>query len=69
MAMKLAVCIDWAEIFFLCSCHSLMGDTPESIGPVIVSPCVVLEDETLETQVDGMVSKVRRAINHALFIK
>ena len=38
---------------------SLMGDTPESIDPVIVSSCVVLEDQTSETQVDGIVSKVR----------
>ena len=43
---------------------SLMGDTPESIDPVIVSSCVVLEDETSETQVDGIVSKGRHAFNH-----
>jgi hypothetical protein len=71
-AMKLAVCTNWAEIFFDARTRrqvpfsavviSLMGDTPESINPVIVSSCVVLEDETLETQVDGIVSKVRRAI-------
>ena len=39
-----------------------MGDTPESIDPVIVSSCVVLEDETSETQVDGIISKVRHII-------
>lgn len=73
-AMKLAVCTTWAEIFFdATTCRqvpfsavviSLMGDTPESIDPVIVSSCVVLEDETSETQVDGIVSKVRLAFNH-----
>ena len=73
-AMKLAVCTTWAEIFFDATTRrqvpfsavviSLMGDTPESIDPVIVSSCVVLEDETLETQVDGIVSKVRHAFNH-----
>ena len=73
-AMKLAVCTTWAEIFFDATTRrqvpfsavviSLMGDTPESIDPVIVSSCVVLEDETSETQVDGIVSKVRLAFNH-----
>jgi len=67
--MKLSVCTNWVEIFFDATVHrqvlfsavviSLMGDTPESIDPVIVLSCVVLEDETLETQVDGIVSKVR----------
>ena len=74
MAMKLAVCTTWAEIFFdATTCRqvpfsavviSLMGDTPDSIDPVIVSSCVVLEDEMSETQVDGIVSKVRHAFNH-----
>jgi hypothetical protein len=41
---------------------SLMDDTPESIDPVVVSLCVVLEDETSETQVDGIISKIRHAI-------
>ena len=72
MAMKLAVCTNWTEIFFDATTRrqvpfsavviSLMGDTPESIDPVIVSSCVVLEDETSETQVDGIVCKVRLAI-------
>ena len=71
-AMKLSVCTNWAEIFFDATTRrqvpfsavviSLMGDTPESIDPVIVSSCVVLEDETSETQVDGIISKVRHAI-------
>jgi hypothetical protein len=39
-----------------------MADTPENINPVIVSSCVVLEDEMSETQVDGIVSKVRCVI-------
>jgi hypothetical protein len=46
-AMKLAVCQNWAEIFFdattcrqvpfLALVISLMGDGPESIDPIIVS--------------------------------
>ena len=72
-AMKLAVCTTWAEIFvdatarrqvpFSTVVIRLMGDTPESIDPVIVLSCVVLEDEMMETQVDGIVSKVRHAFN------
>ena len=68
-AMKLAACPNWAEIFFDATTRrqvpfsavviSLMGDGPETIDPVIVSSCVVLEDETSETQVDGIVTKVR----------
>jgi hypothetical protein len=67
-AMKLAACLNWAEIFFdsttcrqvsfLAARISLMGDGHESIDPIIVSLCVVLEDETLEMQVDGTVNKV-----------
>jgi hypothetical protein len=70
--MKLSICTNWAEIFFDATTRrqvpfsavviSLMGDTPESIDPVIVSSCVVLEDETSETQVDGIISKVRHII-------
>jgi len=66
--MKLAVCRNWAEIFFdATACRqvpfsavviSLMGDGPESIDPIIVSSCVFLEDETSEMQVDGIVTKV-----------
>jgi len=68
MAMKLAACPHWAEIFFdattrrqvpfLAVVISLMGDDPETIDPVIVSSCVILEDKTSETQVDGIVIKV-----------
>jgi hypothetical protein len=68
-AMKLAACPNWAEIFFGATTRrqvpfsavliSLMGDDPETIDPVILSSCVVLEDETSETQVDGIVTKVR----------
>ncbi len=67
-AMKLASCLNWAEIFFnSATCRqvpftavviSLMGDEPESIDSIIVSLCVVLEDETSEMQVDGIVNKV-----------
>jgi hypothetical protein len=56
MAMKLAACPHWAEIFFdattrrqvpfLAVVISLMGDDPETIDPVIVLSCVILEDET-----------------------
>ena len=42
---------------------SLMGDGPESIDPIIVSSCVILEDETSETQVDGIVTKVSTLIS------
>jgi len=68
MAMKLAACFHWAEIFFdvttrrqvpfLAVVISLMGDDNETIDPVIVLSCVILEDETSETQVDGIVTKV-----------
>jgi hypothetical protein len=71
-AMKLDVCPTCAEIFFdattqrqvpfLAFVISLMGDGPESINPIIVLSCIVLEDETSETHVDGIVSKVRAAI-------
>ncbi len=68
-AMKLAACPNWAEIFFDTTTRrqvpfsavviSLMGDCPNTIDPVIVSSCIVLEDETSEMQVDGIVTKVR----------
>ncbi len=55
-AMKLASCPNWDEIIFdSITCRqvpftavviSLMGDEPESIDSIIVSLCVVLEDET-----------------------
>lgn len=64
-AMK---CPNWAQIFFDSTTRrqvpftaivvSLMGDGPDSIDPIIVSSCVVLEDETSEKQVDGIVNKV-----------
>ncbi len=67
-AMKLAACPNWAQIFFDATTRrqvpfsavviSLMGDDPETIDPVIVSSCVILEDETSETQVDGIVTRV-----------
>ena len=66
--MKLAACPNWAEIFFDATTRrqvpfsavviSLMGDGPETIDPIIVSSCVILEDETSEMQVDGIVTKV-----------
>ena len=46
---------------------SLMGDGPYSIDPVIVSSCVILEYETSETQVDGILTKVRQLA--AIFIQ
>ena len=68
MAMKLAACPNWAEIFFdatkcrqvpfLAVVISLIRDDPETIDPVIVLSCVILEDKTSETQVDGIVTKV-----------
>jgi hypothetical protein len=58
-AMKLAICSNWAEIFFDATTRrqvpfsaviiSLMGDGPDTIDPMIVLSCVILEDETLET--------------------
>ena len=66
--MKLAACPNWAQIFFDSTTRrqipftavvvSLMGDGPDSIDSIIVSSCVVLEDETSEKQVDGIVNKV-----------
>ena len=67
-AMKLAACPNWAEIFFdSTTCRqvpftavviSLMGDGPDSLDSIIVSSCIVLEDETSEKQVDRIVNKV-----------
>ncbi len=67
-AMKLASCPNWAGIFFdSTTCRqvpftavviSLMGDEPVSIDSIIVSSCVILEDETSKMQVDGIVNKV-----------
>ena len=67
-AMKLAACPNWAEIFFDSTTRrqipftavvvSLMGDGPDSMDSIIVSSCIVLEDETSEKQVDGIVNKV-----------
>lgn len=61
-------CPNWAQIFFDSTTRrqvpftaivvSLMDDGPDSIDPIIVSSCVVLEDETSEKQVDGIVNKV-----------
>ena len=77
-AMKLAACPNWAEIFFDATTRrqipfsavvvSLMGDGPETIDPIIVSSCVILEDETSETQVDGIVTKVRALISHTYLV-
>ena len=44
-----------------------MGDGPDTIDPVIISSCVILEDETSETQVDGIVTKVRETTQPYLF--
>jgi hypothetical protein len=76
-AMKLAACPNWAEIFFDATTRrqvpfsavviSLMGDGPNTIDPVIVLSCVILEDETSETQVDGIVTKVRETTQSYLF--
>jgi hypothetical protein len=73
-AMKLAVCPNWAEIFFDATTRrqvpfsaviiSLMGDGPDTIDPIIVLSYVILEDKTLETQVDEIVAKVRAASSH-----
>ena len=67
-AMKLAASPNWAEIFFDSTTRqqvpftadviSLMGDEHDSIEYIIVLLCIVLEDETLEKQVDGIVNKV-----------
>ena len=66
--MKLAACPDWAQIFFdstprgqvpfMAFVVSLMGDGPDSLDSIIVSLCVVLEDKTLEEQVNGIVNKI-----------
>jgi hypothetical protein len=69
MAIKLAACPNWGEIFFDAKAHrqvpfsaivnSLMGDKPDIIDPIIVLSCIIWEDETSETQVDEIVTKVR----------
>jgi hypothetical protein len=69
MALKLAACPNWAEIFFdTTTCRqvpfsavviSSVGDKPDTIDPIIFLSCIILEDETLETQVDGIATKVR----------
>jgi hypothetical protein len=71
-AMKLAACPDWRQIFFDGTTRrqipfsaviiTLMGDEPGSFDPIIVSSCVIMEDETSEMQVEGIVSKVREPI-------
>jgi hypothetical protein len=71
-AMKLAAHPNWAQIFFDATTRrqlsfsaviiSLMGDEPGSVDPVIVSSCVIMEDETSEMQVTGIVAKVREPI-------
>ena len=67
-AMKLSACKNWAEIIFDATTRrqvpfsavviSLMGDGPDIIDPSIVSSYVILEDETSETQVDGIMTKL-----------
>ena len=39
-----------------------MGDEPGSFDPIIVSSCVIMEDETSEMQVEGIVAKVSKPI-------
>ena len=72
-AMKLAACPKWGEIFFDATTHrqvpfsavviSLIGNTPESVDPIIVSLCVVMEDETSKMQVEGVEAKVNSLKN------
>jgi hypothetical protein len=69
---KLAACPTWSQKFFDGTARrqllfpaviiSLMGDEPGSFDPVLVSLCVIMEDETFNMQVDGIVSKVRELI-------
>ena len=66
--MKLAACPNWTKIFFDSTTRrqvpftavviSLVGDGPDSLDFIIVLSCIVLEDETSEKQVDGIVNKV-----------
>jgi hypothetical protein len=72
-AMKLAACPKWGEIFFDATTRRqvpfsavgiiLIGNTPESVYPIIVSLCVVMEDETSEMQVEGVAAKVNSLKN------
>jgi hypothetical protein len=65
----MAICPNWSELFFDATiCRqvpfsavviSLMGDGPKTMDPVIVSSCIILEDEMSETHAYGIVSKVR----------
>jgi hypothetical protein len=41
-----------------------MGDGPDTIDPINVLSCVILEDKTLEMQVGEIVAKVRAASSH-----
>jgi len=36
----------------------MMGDEPENIDPIIVSSCIVLENQSSEKHIDGNVNKV-----------
>jgi hypothetical protein len=73
-AMKLVFFPNRAEIFFdTTTCRqvpfsavviSLMGDGPKTMDPFIVLSCVILEDKTSKTQVDGIVTKVRASSSH-----
>ncbi len=47
---------------------SLMGDGPDSLDSIIVSSCIVLEDETSEKQVDGIVKKVSWQTSWFIFL-
>ena len=67
-AMKLAACPDWEQIFFDATTRrqipfsaviiSLMGDDATALDPVIVSSCVITDDETAEVTADAIVKKV-----------
>ena len=71
--MKLASYPDWVQIFFnattrrqipfLAVIISLMGDGDDAstLDPVIVSSCVITDDETADVTADGIVKKVRCA--------
>ena len=47
----------WRQISFTALIIGILGNN-DKIDPVVVSSCIFMEDETLETQAKGILSKV-----------
>ena len=72
-AMKLAAADEWGQLWtdattrrqipFTALIIGLLGDGLEdAIDPVVVSSCIFMEDETAETQAEGLVTKVNNGV-------